>query len=410
MGGAGAGSALVIGAGVVGVATAYALARRGVAVTLVEAADGPGRGSSFANGAQLSYGYTDALASPALLKRLPAILLGADPAFQVSRRLDPAFLRWSLAFLRNGSEARFRANTLAGLTLALESRLAMADLLERHPLDFAHEGPGKLLLFENQGALRRAAALAELKVAAGAEQQVVSVGRALAIEPALRSATGRLAGAIWAPREEVGDPHLFCVGLTRVLEQSYGVSLRFGKAVRALVTGARPGAILEDGERLEADELVLCTGADARALLRPLGLEVPVMPVRGHSLTLPAGPEPPRVSITDTARKLVFCLLSGAIRLAGQADVGFSGRQVQQRRIEALLQAARESLPHAADYARPLSAWAGLRPVTPTSLPLIEQRAGLTLNLGHGALGWTYAMGAAERAARLVSGSRTIME
>lgn len=395
-------SALVVGAGVIGIATAYALARRGVAVTLVDSAEGPGLGTSFANGAQLSYSYTDALSSPALLERMPAILLATDPAFQFRARVDPGFIRWCLAFLRNGTEARFRANTLAGLELALKSRLAMAELLERHPFDFGHVAPGKLLLYEDAAALRHAAQVAALKVAAGAEQQVVSTSEALAIEPALRSITGRLAGGIWAPREEVGDPHLFCAEMSRLLEAHYGVVLRFNAEFRRLLPGARPAALLGSGERLEADHLLVCTGADARQLLRPIGLDVPVMPVRGHSLTLPAGHEAPHVSITDTARKLVFCRLSGTIRLAGQADVGFDSRKIDEKRISALLSAARQSLPHAADYDRPISSWAGLRPVTPGSLPIIERRGGIVLNVGHGALGWTYAMGAGEQAATLI--------
>jgi D-amino-acid dehydrogenase len=162
--------------------------------------------------------------------------------------------------------------------------------------------------------------------------------------------------------------------------------------------------VLEAGERLEADQIIVCTGPESRSLLAPLGLKVPIMPVRGHSLTLPQGSEPPRVSITDTSRKLVFCSLSGRIRLAGQADVGASSARPFAKRLATLLDAARQSLPHAADYDHPLSSWAGLRPVTPNSLPIISRHGAITLNLGHGALGWTYAMGAAEEAARLVAG------
>jgi D-amino-acid dehydrogenase len=158
---------LVLGAGVVGVATAEALVRRGLSVTLVDRATGPGQGASFANGGQLSYSYTDALASPSLLKRLPGILAATDPAFRVALRFDPAYLRWCLAFFAHGSAGRFAANSLEGLAIALRSRALMEELLARHPIDFAHRVPGKLLLHEDAAGFRAAVAHADAKRAGG---------------------------------------------------------------------------------------------------------------------------------------------------------------------------------------------------------------------------------------------------
>lgn len=395
--------ALVIGAGVVGISTAYALASRGLSVTIVDSRDGPGQGTSFANGAQLSYAYTDALASPGLLKRLPWLLAGSDPAFRVRKRLDPEFLRWGLAFLRNCTQERFETNTLAGLRLGLRSQLALSNLLARHPLDFGHEAPGKLHLYEDARAFANAARLASLKTTAGAEQQVVTRREAVAIEPALNSVAHRLEGAIWSPAEEVGDPHLFCIALSRLLVARYAVRILYRASVQRVVAeGEGAAAWFESGERLYARHLIICAGPQAPTLLRTLGIRVPIMPVRGHSFTAPAGSEAPKVSITDTARKLVFCRLSDSVRVAGQADVGADDPAVARKRLDALLKTARASLPGAAAYDRPQSVWAGLRPVTPNSLPLIERHGAITINVGHGALGWTYAMGSAEEAARLV--------
>jgi D-amino-acid dehydrogenase len=399
--------ALVIGAGVVGVSTAYALARRGLSVAIVDRLEGPAHGTSFANGAQLSYTYTDALASARLLKRLPWLAFGVDPAFRIRKRLDPDFLRWGLAFLRNCTQERFEANTLTGLRLALKSQLALGDLLARHPLEFGHEAPGKLHLYEDAGALAEASQLAVLKAAAGAEQQIVSPSEIVTIEPALASISGRLQGAVWSPREEVGDPYLFSAALLRCLEERYAVRASFGLSVECIVAdGEGAAAYLDNGERISARHILVCAGHHAPKLVRSLGMRVPIMPVRGHSFTAPLGPEAPHVSITDTARKLVFCRLSGSLRVAGQADVGFTRTAADGRRIRALFESARASLPQAADYRQPTSVWAGLRPVTPNSLPIIERHGAIILNVGHGALGWTYAMGSAEEAARLVCKER----
>lgn len=396
--------ALVIGAGVVGMATAYALARRGLAVTIVEQAEEPARGASFANGAQLSYSYTDALASPGLLRHLPGMLLATDPAFRLTPSADPDFLRWALSFLRNCSGERFDANTIEGLRLGMESRLALHALLERHPIDFGHEAAGKLHLIEGKDALQSARQLVKLKRRSGADQRMMSPREAVGLEPALAGAESRLSGAIYSPKEEVGDPYLFCRGLLDRLRAHYGVAVRFGAPVRRLdLAGRRPAVELDGDERLSAGRIALCTGIDTPALLKGTGIRAPIWPMKGYSFTAPAGAEAPRVSITDSARKLVFCRLSGAIRVAGLADLGARDAQVHPHRLATLIGAARASLPAAANYDEIESTWSGLRPMTPSSLPIIRrERGGLLLNVGHGTLGWTFAMGAAERAADLM--------
>ena len=396
---------LVLGAGVVGVATAEALSRRGLSVTIVDRAAGAGEGASFANGGQLSYSYTDALSSPSLLKRLPGILAAVDPAFRVAVRFDPDYLRWCLAFFRNGSAGRFAANSMAGVTLALRSRALMEELLARHPIAFDHAVPGKLLLHEDGVAFRAAALHAERKRAAGIEVHALDADQAVEVEPALAGIQERLVGAIHAPGDAVGDPHLFCAGLIERL-RSRGVSTRFGAEVVAIDHGPEPALRLASGERLAARQLVVAAGPQAAGLLRTIGWRVGIVPVRGHSMTLPPGAAAPQVSITDTARKLVFCRLGDRIRIAGLADVGFTGAVVDPVRLRAMMAAARDSLPQAADYTADGDGWAGLRPVTPDSLPIVERRGAVTINVGHGGLGWTYALATASQAATLVLGEQ----
>src|SRR3569623_1901964 len=210
--GAAACDVLVLGAGVVGAATAYALARRGLRVAIADKAEGPGRGCSFANGAQLSYAYADALASPALLRKMPKLAMGLAPAFRIRLGLDPELLRWGLSFLRNCKAGAFERSTLAGLQLGLESRLALHALLERHPLDFAYRVSGKLHLQHDRAGMAAAAASVAFKRAQGFDQQLIGADEARRIEPAVAGAS-ELAGAIWTPDEEVGDPQLFATAL-----------------------------------------------------------------------------------------------------------------------------------------------------------------------------------------------------
>ena len=164
---------IVLGAGVVGMATALTLADRGHRVTVIDAAHGPGLGTSFANGAQLSYAYTDALASPATVAQVPRLLLGLDNALRFHLRLDPDFLMWSLAFLRNGSAARFRRNTIAGLELAARSRVALQALTARHGLDYGHGVPGKIHLYRSHASLTMAREMMALKQSNGIAQTLL---------------------------------------------------------------------------------------------------------------------------------------------------------------------------------------------------------------------------------------------
>lgn len=393
----------VIGAGVVGIATAWALAQRGQRVLLLERAAGPGLGTSFANGAQLSYAYTDAMASPALWKQLPAMLSGRDAAFRVRPSLAPHFLGWGLAFLRNATTARYRRNTLATLELALESKAAMDALLARHPIDFQHRVAGKLHVYYDADAQPKARTMIEAKRPFGVRQEWLSPEQAIAMEPALAGARG-MAGAVYSPDEEAGDPWRFCTGLLEVLQAEYGVQARFGFDLRdARREGAHWRLHGANGDSVSAARLAVCAGIDSHALLRGMGIASPLMAVKGYSFTAPCGANPPAASITDTARKLVFCRLGERIRVAGLADLNHWDPQPDPARLAQLVAMAAESLPDAADYSLIESHWAGLRPVTPQSSPILRLAGdGLALNIGHGMLGWTLAMGSGERVARLL--------
>ncbi|WP_305804200.1 FAD-dependent oxidoreductase [Stenotrophomonas sp. YIM B06876] len=396
----------ILGAGVVGIATAYAAARRGMSVLLLDRAAGPALGTSFANGAQLSYAYTDAMAGPGLWKQLPGMLLGRAGTFNTRWSADPEFWRWGLAFLRQATAPRLRANTLATLELALESRSAMQALLQRHPIEFDHAASGKLHLYHDAASLQGAAAMIALKRPYGVEQRLLDADQARAVEPALGQAAD-LAGAVYSPQEEAGDPFRFSTALLDILRRDYAVHARFGFDLQQLQRHGEGWQLQpRAGEAVCTRRLVLCAGIDSAALLRPLGVRIPLMAVKGYSFTAPCGTDAPSASLTDTSRKLVFCRLGGRMRVAGLADLNHWDPQPDPARMANLIAAARQSLPDAVDYARIESRWAGLRPVTPWSAPVIARVAdGLVCNIGHGMLGWTLAMGSGERALALATAS-----
>ena len=394
---------IVVGAGVVGMATALTLTERGHRVTVIDGAATPGLGTSFANGAQLSYAYTDALASPGTLAQIPRVLLGLDRALRFHLRLDPDLLAWGLAFLRNGSATRFRANTLAGLALAAQSRVALGGLAARHGLQFGHAMPGKIHLYRSAKSFAAARAMVALKQAHGVTQALLGPDEAVALEPMLAPVRAAIVGALHTADEEVGDPHRFCLSAHDALLRAGGSSLLGTGIDRVIANGARPALVTSDGTRVGADRIVLAAGTGSVALARQLGVRLPVQPMKGYSITLPPGAAAPSASITDVANRVVFARIGNRMRIAGLAELGRRDTRVDPARLRVLVDSARAALPQAADYDQIETSWAGLRPMTPNSLPIIRTIApGVIAATGHGALGWTYAAGSAERVADII--------
>ena len=251
--------------------------------------------------------------------------------------------------------------------------------------------------------------MVELKRQHGVKQHLLDAREAIDIEPALTQVAG-LRGAVHSPQEEVGDPWRFAAGLLDTMCGRYPVQTRFGFHTASVQRDGQDWLLhSREGEAARARRLIVCTGVDSAALLRPLGIRLPLMAIKGYSLTAPCGPGAPLASITDTARKLVFCRLGDHIRIAGMADINDWDPAVDPRRFDRFLALARESLPEAADYTQIHGRWAGLRPSTANSVPIIANaREGLTCNVGHGMLGWTLAMGSGERAVALAMGEHDV--
>lgn len=395
----------VVGAGTVGLTTAYFLNQQGADVSVFDAADAVAAGASHANGGQLSYSFADGMATPSMLTKLPQILLGQDPAIRARIEWSTGFLRWGSSFLWSCLPQQSERSARALLNLALRSDERLRDLHHCLGSQYDYRRNGKLVLLNEvpTNALRRQI---EEKQSAGCAIELVSTEEANVLEPAIRTLTAKPVAAIYGANDAVGDARAYAHGLSDLLT-GRGVYIRLGSRVCSLQTNHKgiTGLTLEGGETVEFDVVVICAGG-ATNLLQGLQLSRNIYPVTGYSLTLPIGAARLDKSLTLLEDKVVLARLGEQIRIAGMADINWPEAR-QPERIRRLVQIAQSRAPHLAVYPTEtlLDAvingaidpacvvWTGHRPMTPSGLPVTgpTEIAGLYLNMGHGMLGWTLA-------------------
>lgn len=394
----------VIGAGVVGISSAMALQERGAQVTLYEAESGPGQRASLANGAQLSFAYTDPLGSPALLRDLFQILRGNSRGIRLHHRADWHYLRWGAALLWHCLPAQQRRNTLQLEALAQRSLQLVADFNACGAIDYYRRQAGKLVLLDKlpDADLRESV---QRKQDNGHCVRLLAREEAIQLEPSLTE-WQPFVSAVHSATDQVADPQQFTQAAAAHLQRQ-GAELRFDQPVHNIRAGARPAVRLGPDQWEAFDALVLCTGNQSNELLKDIGQQQPIYPVTGYSVTLPTGGTPIRSSITALSSRLVFAPLPQGLRIAGYADV--NPPNGSDARIDELIAHAKQVAPKVADYSHPKrEGWVGHRPMTPSSVPTIGAASapGIYLNVGHGMLGWTLAFASAEAlAARVITGN-----
>jgi D-amino-acid dehydrogenase len=388
----------VVGAGIVGCATAYQLVRDGHRVTLVDAAAGPGLLTSHANGAQLSYSYVEPLASPATLRALPS-LLWPGSAMRFRPRLDWRQWAWGLRFLMACRANTAQRGTERLLSLAQLSRATLAAWMAEETWQVDHVRNGKLVLCPDEATLRRQAGQVALQAALGCSQQMLTAEQCRAREPALARSRARIAGGVWTADECVVDPYKLCVAMVHSLQQRGGTA-RFGTRVRDFVReGSRFVAARTDAGDIEADAFVLASGAATAHIAAGFGVHLAVYPIKGYSITLRyRNGERPQASVTDLGRKTVFAPLGDRLRVAAMAEVGGYGLDIPPARLRSMVDSVQTIYPDLC-HLDDLQPWSGLRPAMPDSVPSVGQlrRTNMYLNVGHGALGLTLAAGSAAR-------------
>ncbi len=396
---------VVVGAGVIGVATAYYLSRVGCEVTVVDRAGTVADAASRANAGQLSYSFTDALAKPGFIAQIPSLLAGRNPGSRV--RLAPDLLPWGLRFLAQCTSGRAQRNTLAVLHTAMRSASLLNDLRQSLPFNFSHRSAGKLVLLSSDDELRSAEASSKLKNSHGCATEILTAKDAIGLEESLDALSATFTGAVYSRNDEVADARPFTLGMQNWLEKSGAATFLLGATVdRIPIKQNRVRSVLVAGEEIEADAIVVCAGAWSGKLLRPLGVDPHIYPVRGYSVTLPQGERSPLISVTALKQRIVFSHINGSMRIAGFADfAGFSTDDDHQR-VKTLVDVAQSFAPLAANYAAlEQQQWGGFRPMTPDGRPRIGKTRvdGLYLNTGHGMLGWTLACASGYDVARAVT-------
>ena len=404
---------VVLGSGVIGVTTAYYLARAGAEVTVIDRQDGPALDTSFANAGQVSFGYSTPWGAPGIpMKALKWMFEKHAP---LSIRPDGSLfqLRWMAQMLRNCSAERYAVNKERMLRLSNYSRECLQQLRADTGIQYEGRQAGTLQLFRSQKQVDQAQLDMAVLKECGIDYELLDPAGVARAEPALAQADATIAGGLRLPADETGDCFKFTNQLARMAE-ALGVTFRFSTSVHALLfdgQGAVNGVQLEGAECevVQADRYVLAMGSYSRNLLLSTGLDIPVYPVKGYSLTIPIVDEAlaPVSTVLDETYKIALTRFDNRIRVGGMAELSGFDKTLRPQRRATLEMVTRQLFP-GGDLAK-AEFWTGLRPMTPDSTPIVGRtpHKNLYLNTGHGTLGWTMACGSGQLLADIVTGRQT---
>ncbi|MET4177149.1 D-amino-acid dehydrogenase [Bradyrhizobium sp. LA6.1] len=395
----------VLGAGVIGVTTAYQLARSGHEVTVVDRQPGPALETSYANAGEISFGYCSPWAAPGIpLKALKWMLMEHSPLI-LRPKLDRAMLSWLLRLLSNCTSGRYARNKSRMLRLAEYSRLALAAVRAETGLTFDDRMQGTLQLFRTQRQFDASAKDIERLSADGIPYEVLDCDGCIRIEPALHHARDRIVGGLRTPNDETGDCFKFTNGLEKAAAR-LGVTFRYGETIKDLEVGnGQARGVLTNRGVIRSQAIVVALGSHSPLLLKKAGISLPVYPIKGYSLTIPISDasRAPQSTVMDETYKIAITRLGERIRVGGMAevsgytsDLGLARRRTLERSVMDLFPGGD---PKTATF------WSGLRPMTPDGPPIIGRTGirNLFLNTGHGTLGWTMSCGSARVIADLIS-------
>lgn len=403
---------VVLGAGVIGMSTAWYLAADGHEVTVVDRQGGPGMETSFANAGEISPSYAAPWAGPGVIRKAIGWMLDKHGPFRLYPRLDPAQWRWLLKMAANCNLRSYERNLQRMQRLAVYSRECFIALRSATGWSYDDRQLGTLLFFRDAQGLAAVDSDLDTLRSFGVRVDVVDADGCVRAEPGLAPMRAKIAGGLHMPDDETGDCLMFCTLLHERL-QTKGVRFRFDTAIDALerdgdsVAAVRVTPRGAAPERLAADAFVLAMGSYSPLLARPLELELPVYPVKGYSLTVPISDEAraPRSSIVDEDHKVAITRLGSRIRVAGTAEVGGYDTTLRTNRLDTIVHVLSDLFPGGFQREQ-MSFWTGLRPMTPDGTPIVGRSPlkRLFLNTGHGTFGWTMSLGSGRVVADLIHG------
>lgn len=400
---------LILGSGVIGVTSAYYLARAGHEVTVVDRQPEPALETSFANAGEVSPGYSSPWAGPGVPVKAVKWLLMKHGPLVIRPKLDPVMWVWLLKMLRNCTSARYAINKSRMIPIAEYSRDCLRDLRRDIGIQYDERSQGTLQLFRYQAQLDGTAEDIAVLKQYGVPFEVLSREGCIAVEPALAGVKEKFAGGLRLPQDETGDCHMFTQALAKHAE-ALGVRFMFNTGIDRIVTdGTRVSGVATSAGMLQADAYVLALGSYSSRLVAPLGISLPVYPVKGYSITVPIkdASGAPESTVMDESYKVAITRLGDRIRVGGTAEIsGFSTKLYDARRAT-LDHSLTDLFPRGGDLSK-ATFWSGLRPMTPDGPPVIgpTQYANLHLNTGHGTLGWTMSCGSGRVLADMLSGKK----
>ena len=424
----------VLGAGVVGVTTAWYLRKAGYKVTVIERESAAAMQTSFANGGQISVSHATPWANPQAPIKALKWLFREDAPLLYRLRADKAQLKWAMQFLQECRADRADANLVQMVRLGLYSRSTLQQLRRHTDIEYEQQTRGIMHFYTSQAEFDAAVAPTERMQELGCERHFIDIDTAASLEPALYPVAHKLIGATYTSRDESGNAHLFTQRLATLCEQA-GVQFRYDTDILALNTDAhskcphvhsmtiRP--VGENAQTFSADRFVIALGSYSASLMKPLGVQLPIFPAKGYSATYRVNPRAPHlapfISLIDDEYKLVISRLGDKLRVAGTAEFNGYNMDLNMTRCKAITERVQQIFPkgiiaNSAEY------WTGLRPMTPSNVPLIgrahlgDVRHGsqnreatfdnLWLNTGHGTLGWTHACGSAKAISLLMQNEK----
>jgi D-amino-acid dehydrogenase len=392
------GHVCVIGAGIVGATTAYALSRGGWAVTVIETEPAAGMGASYANGAQLSYSYVEPLASPNVLRKIPLWLLSSDSPIRWEPQMSKRHIGWLMQFIAHCSSKKVQSSTKQLLDLSFVTKNALHGWL--HDLgisdrDVLLEKTGKLVIYRNHHELAAVRRQMELQTSLGCQQELFSKEQCLEQEPSLVSIEQDIAFGVHTASDEAVDCHKLC---QLILKQADVNAIYDAQLTHFNIKGNRIASALTSKGEITADEFVVAAGNETNAVLQRLNQALLIEPIKGYSVSFPIvnRDRAPNGSITDQSRKVVFARIGNTLRVAGFAEICGNNLTIDQRRIASLIADTERVFPGAVDL-NDFTSWTGLRPCSPSGIPYIQQIGyeNAWVNAGHGSLGLTLSVGSA---------------